>query len=125
MVRNEVRKLCFLLCMAAMTVLCFGLWELLHAPLTARAAEPVETPEPEIMYVEKTVTETVTEYVNIPQLVTVEVPVVVEKQIVVDRPIIAQDSAERWQCISTLPRKILNFWRVWRGEKRAGRRYSA
>ena len=95
MVRNEVRKLCFLLCMAAMTVLCFGLWELLHAPLTARAAEPVETPEPEIMYVEKTVTETVTEYVNIPQLVTVEVPVVVEKQIVVDRPIIAQDSAER------------------------------
>lgn len=126
MVTNVVRKLGFLLGMAAMTVLCFGLWDLLHAPMTARAAEPMETPEPEIVYVEKTVTETVTEYVNIPQLVTVEVPVTVEKRIVVDRPIIAQDSAERWQGIDITPEDIELLarlaWREARGEGLLGMR---
>ena len=127
MVKNAVRKLGFLLGMAAMTVLCFGLWELLHAPLTVRAAEPVETPEPEIVYVEKTVTETVTEYVNVPQLVTVEVPVTVEKQIVVDRPIIAQDSAERWKGITTITPEDIELlarlaWREARGEGLLGMR---
>ena len=126
MVKNVASKLGFLLGMAAMTVLCFGLWELLHAPLTVRAAEPVETPEPEIVYVEKTVTETVTEYVNVPQLVTVEVPVVVEKQLVVDRPIIAQDSAERWKGITITPEDIELLaclaWREARGEKMLGMR---
>ena len=126
MVKNEVRKLCVLLGMAAMTVLCFGLWELLHSPLTATAAEPTKTPEPEIVYVEKITTETVTEYVNVPQLVTVEVPVTVEKKIVVDRPIIAQDSAERWQGIDITPEAIELLarlaWREARGEKILGMR---
>jgi N-acetylmuramoyl-L-alanine amidase len=126
MVKNAARKICFLLGFAVMAVVCFALWELLHAPLTARAAEPTETPEPEIVYVEKTVTETVTEYVNIPQLVTVEVPVVVEKQIVVDRPIIAQDSADRWQGIDITPEDIELLarlaWREARGEGLLGMR---
>lgn len=126
MVKNAVRKLCFLLGLAAMTVVCFTLWELLNAPMTVRAAESVETPEPEIVFVEKTVTETVTEYVNVPQLVTVEVPVTVEKQIVVDRPIIAQDSAERWQGIDITPKDIELLarlaWREARGEGLLGMR---
>lgn len=126
MVTNAVRKLCFLLGLAIMTVVCFALWELLNAPMTVRAAEPVETPEPEIVYVEKIITETVTEYVNVPQLVTVEVPVVVEKQIVVDRPIIAQESAERWKGIDITPEDIELLarlaWREARGEKLLGMR---
>lgn len=126
MVKNVVRKLCFLLGFAVMAVVCFALWELLNAPMTVRAAEPVETPVPEIVYVEKTVTETVTEYVNVPQLVTVEVPVEVEKQIVVDRPIIAQDSAERWQGIDITPEDIELLaclaWREARGEGLLGMR---
>ena len=126
MVKNSLRHVFILLGMTAMTVLCFGLWELLHMPLTAKAAEPTETPEPEIVYVEKTVTETVTEYVNVPQLVTVEVPVTVEKQIVVDRPIIAQDSAERWKGIDITPEDIELLaclaWREARGEKILGMR---
>lgn len=126
MVKNAVRKLCFLLGMAVMAVLCFVFWDFLNAPMTVRAAEPTETPEPEIVYVERTVTETVTEYVKIPQLVTVEVPVVVEKQIVVDRPIIAQDSAERWQGIDITPEDIELLaclaWREARGEKILGMR---
>lgn len=126
MVKIAVRKICFLLGLAVMTVVCFALWELLNAPMTAKAAEPVETPEPEIVYVEKTVTETVTEYVNVPQLVTVEVPVTVEKQIVVDRPIIAQDSAERWQGIDITTEDIELLarlaWREARGEKLLGMR---
>ena len=126
MVKNTLRKVCFLLGLAVMTVLCFVLWELLNAPMTARAAEPVEPPEPEIVYVEKTVVETVTEYVNVPQLVTVEVPVVVEKQIVVERPIIAQESAERWQGIDITPEDIELLarlaWREARGEGLLGMR---
>lgn len=126
MVKNVARKLCFLLGMAVMTVVCFVFWDSLNAPMTVRAAEPTETPEPEIVYVEKTVTETVAEYVNIPQLVTVEVPVVVEKQIVVDRPIIAQDSAERWQGIDITPEDIEILaclaWREARGEGLLGMR---
>lgn len=126
MVKNAVRKLCFLLGFAVMAVVCFALWELLNAPMTVRAAEPTETPEQEIVYVEKTVTETVTEYVNVPQLVTVEVPVTVEKQIVVDRPIIAQDSAERWQGIDITPDDIVFLaclaWREARGEGLLGMR---
>lgn len=126
MVKNAVRKLGFLLGLAVMAVLCFGLWELLNAPMTVRAAEPVETPEPEIVYVEKITTETVTEYVNVPQLVTVEVPVTVEKRIVVDRPIIAQDSAERWQGIDITPEDIELLarlaWREARGEGLLGMR---
>lgn len=126
MVKNAMRKLCFLLGMAVMAVVCFVFWDSLNAPMTVRAAEPTETPEPEIVYVEKTVTETVTEYVNIPQLVTVEVPVVVEKQIVVDRPIIAQDSAERWQGIDITPEDIEFLaclaWREARGEGLLGMR---
>lgn len=126
MVKNELKKICFLAGLAAMTVLCFGLWELLNAPMTVWAAEPVETPEPEIVYVEKTVTETVTEYVNVPQLVTVEVPVTVEKQIVVDRPIIAQESTERWQGIDITPEDIELLarlaWREARGEGLLGMR---
>lgn len=126
MVKNSLRQVFILLGMAAMFVLCFCLWELLNAPMTVRAAEPVETPEPEIVYVEKTVTETVTEYVNIPQLVTVEVPVVVEKQIVVDRPIIAQESAERWKGIDITPEDIELLarlaWREARGEGLLGMR---
>ena len=126
MVKNAVRQLCFLLGLAIMTVVCFALWGLLNAPMTVRAAEPVETPEPEIVYVEKITTETVTEYVNVPQLVTVEVPAVVEKQIVVDRPIIAQDSAERWQGIDITPEDIELLarlaWREARGEKLLGMR---
>lgn len=126
MVRNVARKLCFLLGLAVMTVVCFVFWDSLNAPMTVRAAELMETPEPEIVYVEKTVTETVTEHVNIPQLVTVEVPVVVEKQIVVDRPIIAQDSAERWQGIDITPEDIELLaclaWREARGEKILGMR---
>lgn len=126
MVKNAMRKLCFLLGMAVMAVVCFVFWDSLNAPMTVRAAEPTETPEPEIVYVEKTVTETVTEYVNIPQLVTVEVPVVVEKQIVVDRPIIAQDSAERWQGIDITPEDIELLaclaWREARGEGLLGMR---
>lgn len=126
MVKNELKKICFLAGLAAMTVLCFGLWELLNAPMTVWAAEPVETPEPEIVYVEKTVTETVTEYVNVPQLVTVEVPVVVEKQITVDRPIIAQESSERWQGIDITPEDIERLarlaWREARGEGLLGMR---
>ena len=112
MVKNELKKICFLAGLAAMTVLCFGLWELLNSPMTVWAAEPVETPEPEIVYVEKTVTETVTQYVNVPQLVTVEVPVVVEKQITVDRPIIAQESSERWQGIDITPEHIERLARL-------------
>lgn len=126
MVKISLRQVFILLGMAAMFVLCFCLWELLNAPLTARAAEPVETPEPEIVYVEKTVTETVTEYVNVPQLVTVEVPVEVEKEIVVDRPIIAQESAERWQGIDITPEDIELLaclaWREARGEGLLGMR---
>lgn len=126
MVKNVARKLCFLLGLAVMTVVCFVFWDFLNAPMTVRAAEMTETPEPEIVYVEKTVTETVTEYVNIPQLVTVEVPVVVEKQIVVDRPIIPQDSAERWQGIDITPEDIELLaclaWREARGEKILGMR---
>lgn len=129
MVKNTLRKICFLLGLAVMTVLCFGLWELLNAPMTVRAAEPVE---PEIVYVEKTNTEFVIvpeitkEYVNVPQLVTVEVPVTVEKQIIVDRPIIAQDSAERWKGITITPEDIELLarlaWREARGEKLLGMR---
>lgn len=126
MVKNELKKICFLAGLAAMTVLCFGLWELLNAPMTARAAEPVETPEPEIVYVEKIVTETHTEYVNVPRLVTVEVPVVAEKQIVVERPIIAQESAERWKGIDITPEDIELLarlaWREARGEGLLGMR---
>lgn len=126
MVKNVARKLCFLLGLAVMTVVCFVFWDSLNAPMTVRAAEPTETPEPEIVYAEKTVTETVTEHVNIPQLVTVEVPVVVEKQIVVDRPIIAQDSAERWKGIDITPEDIELLaclaWREARGEKILGMR---
>lgn len=126
MVRNVARKLCFLLGMAVMTVVCFVFWDSLNAPMTVRAAEPTETPEPEIVYVEKTVTETVTEYVNIPQLVTVEVPVTLEKRIVVDRPIIAQDSAERWQGIDITQEDIELLarlaWREARGEGLLGMR---
>lgn len=126
MVKNAMRKLCFLLGFAVMAVVCFALWELLNAPMTVRAAEPAETPEPEIVYVEKTVTETVTEYVNVPQLVTVEVPVTVEKQIVVDRPIIAQDSADRWKGIDITPEDIELLaclaWREARGEGLLGMR---
>lgn len=126
MVKNAVRKLCFLLGFAVMAVVCFALWELLNAPMTVRAAEPTETPEPEIVYVEKTVTETVTEYVNVPQLVTVEVPVVVENQIVVDRPIIAQESAGRWKGIDITPEDIELLarlaWREARGEGLLGMR---
>lgn len=126
MVTNVARKLCFLLGFAVMAVVCFALWELLNAPLTVRAAEPTETPEPEIVYVEKTFAETVTEYVNVPQLVTVEVPVVVEKQTVVDRPIIAQESAERWQGIDITPEDIELLarltWREARGEGLLGMR---
>lgn len=126
MVKNAMRKLCFLLGMAVMAVVCFVFWDSLNAPMTVRAAEPTETPEPEIVYVDKTVTETVTEYVNIPQLVTVEVPVVVEKQIVVDRPIIAQESAERWQGIDITPEDIELLaclaWREARGEGLLGMR---
>lgn len=126
MVKNAVRKLCFLLGFAVMAVVCFALWELLNAPMMVRAAEPTETPEPEIVYVEKITTETVTEYVNVPQLLTVEVPVTVEKQIVVDRPIIAQDSADRWQGIDITPEDIELMarlaWREARGEKTLGMR---
>ena len=126
MVMNAVRKLGFLLGLTVMTVVCFALWELLNAPTTARAAEPVETPEPEIVYVEKITTETVTEYVNVPQLVTVEVPVTLEKRIVVDRPIIAQDSAERWEGIDITPEDIELLarlaWREARGEGLLGMR---
>lgn len=126
MVTKAVRKLCFLLGLAVVTVVCFALWELLNAPMTARAAEPVETPEPEIVYVENTVTETVTEYVNVPQLVTVEVPVTLEKRIVVDRPIIAQDSAERWKGIDISSEDIELLarlaWREARGEGLLGMR---
>ena len=126
MVKNVARKLCFLLGMAVMTVVCFVFLDSLNAPMTVRAAEPTETPEPEIVYVENTVTETVTEYVNIPQLVTVEVPVVVEKQIVVDRPIIAQDSADRWKGIDITPEDIELLaclaWREARGEGLLGMR---
>lgn len=126
MVKNAVRKLCFLLGLAVMTVVCFVFWDSLNAPMTVRAAEPVETPEPEIVYVENTVTETVTEYVKVPQLVTVEIPVVVEKQIVVDRPIIAQDSAERWDGIIITPEEIEVLarlaWREARGEGLLGMR---
>lgn len=126
MVKNAMRKLCFLLGMAVMTVVCFVFWDSLNAPMTVRAAEPMETPEPEIFYADKTVTETVTEYVNIPQLVTVEVPVVVEKQIVVDRPIIAQESADRWKGIDITPEDIELLaclaWREARGEGLLGMR---
>lgn len=126
MVKPIFRKLCFLLGLTVMTVVCFSLWELLNTPMTARAAEPTETPEPEIVYVEKTVTETVTEYVNVPQLLTVEVPVVVEKQIVADRPIIAQDSAERWKGIIITSEEIEVLarlaWREARGEGLLGMR---
>lgn len=126
MVKTVVRKLCFLLGLTVMTVVCFSLWELLNAPMTARAAEPTETPEPEIVFVEKNITETVTEYVHVPQLVTVEVPVVVEKNIVVERPIIAQESAERWQGIDITTEDIELLarlaWREARGEKILGMR---
>lgn len=126
MVKPIVRKLCFLLGLAVMTVVCFALWELLNTPMTARAAEPTETPEPEIVFVEKTVTETITEYVNVPRLVEVEIPVVVEKQIVVDRPIIAQDSAERWKGIIITSEEIEVLarlaWREARGEGLLGMR---
>lgn len=126
MVKPIVRKLCFLLGFAFMTVVCFVFWEYLNSPMTVRAAEPTETPEPEIVYVEKTVTETVTEYVNVPQLVTVEVPVTVEKQIVIDRPIIAQDSAERWKGIIITSEEIEVLarlaWREARGEGLLGMR---
>lgn len=126
MVKNSLRQVFILLGMAAMFVLCFCLWELLNAPMTVRAAEPMETPEPEIVYVENTVMETVTEYVNVPQLVTVEVPVTLEKRIVVDRPIIAQDSAERWQGIDITPEDIELLarlaWREARGEGLLGMR---
>lgn len=121
-----VRKLCFLLGLTVMTVVCFALWELLNAPMTARASEPTDTPEPEIVFVEKTVTETVTEYVNVPRLVEVEIPVVVEKQIVVDRPIIAQESAERWKGIIITSEEIEVLarlaWREARGEGLLGMR---
>ena len=132
MVKTVRRKAFFLLGMAVMTVLCFVLWEMLHTPLTARAAEPFVTPEPKIVYVENPtykyvfIHDKVTEYVNVPQLVTVEVPVVVEKQIAVDRPIIAQDSAERWQGIDITPEDIELLarlaWREARGEGLLGMR---
>lgn len=126
MVKPIVRKLCFLLGLTVMTVVCFALWELLNAPMTARASEPTDTPEPEIVFVEKTVTETVTEYVNVPRLVEVEIPVVVEKQIVVDRPIIAQESAERWKGIIITSEEIEVLarlaWREARGEGLLGMR---
>lgn len=126
MVTNSLRQVFILLGMAAMFVLCFCLWELLNAPMTVRASEPVETPEPEIVYVENTVAETVTEYVNVPRLVTLEVPVVVEKQIAVDRPIIAQESAERWKGIDITPEIIELLarlaWREARGEGILGMR---
>jgi Cell wall hydrolyses involved in spore germination len=125
-VKPIVRKLCFLLGLTVMTVVCFALWELLNAPMTARASEPTDTPEPEIVFVEKTVTETVTEYVNVPRLVEVEIPVVVEKQIVVDRPIIAQESAERWKGIIITSEEIEVLarlaWREARGEGLLGMR---
>lgn len=138
MVKSSLRHVFILLGMTAMTVLCFGLWELLHMPLTAKVAEPEETSEPEIVYVEKTVTETVMEYVNVPQLVTVEVPVVVEKEIAVEVPVylekviyvevpaIAQESAERWQGIDITPEIIELLarlaWREARGEGILGMR---
>lgn len=126
MVKPVLRQICFLLGMAVMTVACFALWDLLSAPMTARASEPAETPEPEIVYVEKTVTETVTEYYPVPELVTVDMPLIVEKQIVIDRPIIAQESAERWQGITITPEEIELLarlaWREARGEKLLGMR---
>lgn len=138
MVKDVARKLCFLLGLAVMTVVCFVFWDSLNAPMAAKAVEPVETPEPEIVYVEKTVTETVAEYVNVPQLVTVEVPVVVEKEIAVEVPVylekviyvevpaIAQESAERWQGIDIAPEDIELLarlaWREARGEGLLGMR---
>lgn len=126
MVKPVLRQLFFLLGMAVMFVLCFVFWELLNTPMNTREIEPMETPEPEIVYVEKTITETVTEYYPVPELVTVDMPLIVEKQIVIDRPVIAQDSAKRWQGITITPEEIELLarlaWREARGEKILGMR---
>lgn len=122
MVNGALRRIFFLLGLAVMAVLCFVLYEILNTPVKALAAEFIETPEPQLLVVEKTVKE----YVNVPQLVTVEIPVVVEKQIAVERPIIAQESAERWKGIDITPEDIELLaclaWREARGEKLLGMR---
>lgn len=122
MVNGALRRVFFLLGLAVMAVLCFALWEILNTPVKALAAEFIETPEPQLLVVEKTVKE----YVSVPQLVTVEIPVVVEKQIAVERPIIAQESAERWKGIDITSEDIELLaclaWREARGEKLLGMR---
>lgn len=122
MVNGALRRVFFLLGLAVMAVLCFVLWEILHTPVKALAAEFIETPEPQLLVLEKTVKE----YVSVPQLVTVEIPVVVEKQIAVERPIIAQEGAERWKGIDITSEDIELLaclaWREARGEKLLGMR---
>lgn len=122
MVNGALRRVFFLLGLAVMAVLCFVLWEILNTPVKALAAEFIETPEPQLLVVEKTIKE----YVNVPQLVTVEIPVVVDKQITVERPIIAQESAERWKGIDITPEDIELLaclaWREARGERLLGMR---
>lgn len=122
MVKNTLNKVCFLLGMTVTTVVCFLLWGLLNGDAAATEYAPSEAPEPEIVFVEKTVTE----YVRIPQLVTVEVPVIAEKQIAAERPESAQESTERWQGMDITPEEIELLarlaWREARGERILGMR---
>lgn len=120
MVGDPIKKSAVLLGAVAIAfVACVVLWDILIAPPSAKAAE---TPEPEIVFVENVTTE----YVRIPQPVTIEVPVLVEKIITQERPIVAQESAERWQGIHITPEEISLLaalaWREARGEKMLGMR---
>lgn len=120
MVGDPIKKSAVLLGAVAIAfVACVVLWDILIAPPSAKAAE---TPEPEIVFVENVTTE----YVRIPQPVTIEVPVLVERIITQERPIVAQESAERWQGIHITPEEISLLaalaWREARGEKMLGMR---
>lgn len=89
-------------------------------------AEAIDSAKPELLVIERPYCE----YVPIPSpvrvVIPVEVPVIVEKEIAVEVPIIAQESAERWQGISITAEDIELLarlaWREARGENTLGMR---
>lgn len=89
-------------------------------------AEAIDSAEPELLVIERPYVE----YVPIPSpvrvVIPVEVPVEVILEVPVDRPIIAQESAERWKDINITPEDIELLarltWREARGEKSLGMR---
>lgn len=89
-------------------------------------AEAIDLPEPELLVIERPYVE----YVPVPSpvrvVIPVEVPVEVILEVPVDRPIIAQESAERWKGINITPEDIELLarlaWLEARGEKSLGMR---